>query len=474
MPSRKEAIAELARRRLIDFAILTRKGYIPNWHHYEIAERLEAVESGSERRLMIFVPPRHGKSELASVRFPAWCVGRNPERHIMAASYSGDLATDFGRQVRNLVADELYVEIFGKVLSGDSTAADRWNTVKNGRYVSAGVGGPLVGRGADILLIDDPIKDYEEAHSPVIREKAWNWYTTVPLTRLHKDGSIILIQTRWHEDDLAGRILKSAKETGEKWGIVSFPAIAEEDEEYRKKGEPLWPGMKSLAELEQIRATQGSVKWASLYQQKPPKEQGAIFKREWFPLYSGEPLGGLVRRSQFLDTAHKTKKENDYSVLITFDVMTGSNIYVRHIWREKVQYPDLKRKIIALFSTHKSHELCIEDKDAGAMLIQEFQRDTSLPVIPIQADKDKVLRANAATPSCEAGKVYLPEDAPWLEAFLDELMSFPSGEHDDQVDAFVHGINRLKEVGDGVIPPAERMTVDVGFKSIGSQLEDPI
>src|SRR3990172_3858358 len=243
-PSRKEAIAELARRRLIDFSILTRKGYIPNWHHYIIAEKLEAVERGEITRLAIFMPPRHGKTELASIRFPAW-----------------------------------------------------------------GVGGPIVGRGADILLIDDPIKDYEEAHSAVIRQKVWDWYTTVALTRLHQNGAIILIETRWHEDDLAGRILKSAKETGEEWEIISFPALAEEDEEHRKKGEALWPGMKSLAELEQIRATQGSVKWASLYQQKPPKEQGAIFKREWFPRYKGEPYGVLVRRSQVLDTPHKTNKK---------------------------------------------------------------------------------------------------------------------------------------------------------------------
>src|SRR3990172_2712893 len=473
-PSRKEAIAELARRRLIDFSILTRKGYIPNWHHYIIAEKLEAVERGEITRLAIFMPPRHGKTELASIRFPAWCVGRNPEKHIIAASYSGDLATDFGRQVRNLVADELYVELFSKILSDDSTAADRWNTVKNGRYVSAGVGGPIVGRGADILLIDDPIKDYEEAHSAVIRQKVWDWYTTVALTRLHQNGAIILIETRWHEDDLAGRILRSAKETGEHWDIISFPAIAEEDEEHRKKGEALWPGMKSIAELEQIRATQGSVKWSSLYQQKPPKEQGAIFKREWFPRYKGEPYGVLVRRSQVLDTAHKTKKENDYSSLITFDTMNGGNIYVRHVWREKVIYPDLKRKVADLFASHKSHELCVEDKDAGAMLIQEFQRDTKLPVIPIQADKDKVLRAHAATPLCEAGKVYLPEDAPWLEAFLDELMSFPSGENDDQVDAFVHGINRLKDIADSAVPEPKEMTVDTGFRSIGTMLEMPI
>jgi predicted phage terminase large subunit-like protein len=414
---------------------------------------------------MLFEPPRHGKSELGSVRFPAWYLGRNKRRGVAGASYSGDLATDFGRQTRDLVASEIYESIFGRTISADATAAADWRPARGGRYVAVGVGGPLTGRGADLLIIDDPIKDYEEAHSAVIREKVWNWYLTVALTRVHKGGAIILIQTRWHEDDLAGRILEKAKETGEHWEIVEFPAIAEEDEPFRKKGEALWPAGKPLHELLMLKQTLGSIQWESLYQQKPPREQGNVFKREWFKPHRGEPFGDLIRRSQILDTAHKTKKENDYSANMTLELRT-SGIWIRHLWRDKVTYPDLKRVTKTLFGEWKAHELCIEDKDAGAMLIQELQRDTTLPVIALEADKDKVLRAHAATPTCEAGRVYYDADAPWVEAFFRELMAFPSGKNDDQVDVLVHGINRLKELG-AFLPNLDDVVVDTGHRSIG-------
>ena len=421
---------------------------------------------------MLFEPPQHGKSELGSIRFPAWYLGRNPHRSVACASYSGDLATHFGRQARNLVADPLYEEIFGKVISGDSTAADRWSTVKGGQYIAVGVGGPLAGRGTDVLVIDDPIKDYEEAYSPVIREKVWNWYASVALTRVRKGGAIIVIQTRWHADDLSGRILKKAEETGEHWEIVSFPAIAEEDEPYRKKGEALWPAGKPLHELLMVKETQGSMKWQSLYQQKPPREQGNIFKREWFRPHRGEPLGDRIRLTQIWDTAHKTKKQNDYSVCVTLDLRTGG-LFIRNVWRERVEYPDLKRKAVQFQEAWKADEVCVEDKDAGAMLIQELQRNTSLPVIALEADKDKVLRAHAATPMCEAGRVYYDADAPWVETLFEELMAFPSGAHDDQVDALVHGINRLKDLG-VFLPDIEGMMVDTGHRSIGQDLELPL
>jgi predicted phage terminase large subunit-like protein len=471
-PSQAEAVAELARRHLIDFAILTKPGYIPGWHHEETAEKLEAVERGEITRLMLFEPPRHGKSELGSIRFPAWYLGRNPHRSVACASYSGDLATHFGRQARNLVADLLYEEIFGKIISADSAAADRWSTVKGGHYIAVGVGGPLSGRGADVLIIDDPFKDYEEAFSPVIREKVWNWYISVALTRVHKGGAIILIMTRWHDDDLAGRILRQAKETGEHWEIVSFPAIAEKDEPNRRKGEALWPAGKPLHELMKIRDTQGSMIWQSLYQQKPPKEQGNVFKREWFRPHKGEPFGGLLRTSQIWDTAHKTKKVNDYSACVTMELRTGG-VFLRNVWREKVEYPDLKRKAVEFQAVWKADEVCIEDKDAGAMLIQELQRNTRLPIIPLEADKDKVLRANAATPMCESGRVYYDADAPWVEMFFEEMMAFPGGTNDDMVDAFVHGINRLKGIGEHAVPEPERMIVDTGFRSIGTMMEEP-
>ncbi len=236
-----------ARKALLRFTEYTLPNYIAANHHTLIADKLEALERGDIDRLMINMPPRHGKSELASRRFPAWFLGRNPDKSVIAASYNSDLATDFGRQVRNIVACTGYSKLFETRLAEDSRAANRWNTDDGGTYVAAGVGTAITGRGADILLIDDPLKDREEADSELQRQKIWDWYTSTAYTRLAPNGRIVVIQTRWHEDDLSGRLLEESKKGGDAWDVLELPAINDD-------GEALWPEFYPLKVLERYRA----------------------------------------------------------------------------------------------------------------------------------------------------------------------------------------------------------------------------
>lgn len=415
--------------------------------------------------LIVNMPPRHGKSTLVSRYFPAWYTGLFPDRRVLLASYESNFAASWGLAAKD-EAERLGARLFGVRVRRDVSAASNWRyRGQEGGMSTAGVGGPFTGKGGNVLIIDDPIKNPEEARSPARRQQIWDWFLAVALTRLEPGGAIVVIQTRWHEDDLTGRILKEFRHEDLK--VLSFPAIAgESDPLGRASGEALCPERFDESAIAGIRKALGAYWFSALYQQSPRPEDGSVFKESWFPRFGGEPPGLLLRRTQVLDSAHKTRKENDYSCVVTIDLMdTGT--YLRHVWREKVTYPDLKHRTQELFAEWDADEICIEDKDAGAMLIQELQRDTQLPVIPIKTDRDKVARAHAATPLCEAGRVFLPnsDEAPWLGEFLSELLGFPNAEHDDQVDAFVHGLNRLKDIGP-VSWKAEDLTVDTGHRFI--------
>ena len=257
----EKQIIQAGRYSLIDFSIILDKNYKPSFHHEKIANALERVEKGEIKRLIIQMPPRHGKSQLASINFPAWYLGRNPDKEIITASYSADLAIDFGSKTRDVVSDELYKEIFETRLKQDDQNKAKWKTNKKGSYTSVGVGGPLTGRGANVLIIDDPIKNREEAESETIRKKVWDWYTSTAYTRLEKNGAIIVIMTRWHLDDLAGRLLDYEEHGGEHWEVISFPAVAEQDEDYRKEGEALWPAKYDLDALMNIKQNIGAYDW---------------------------------------------------------------------------------------------------------------------------------------------------------------------------------------------------------------------
>lgn len=270
----EKQIIQAGRYSLIDFSIILDKNYKPNWHHEQIASALEKVESGEIKRLLIQMPPRHGKSQLASINFPAWYLGRNPNKEIITASYSSDLAIDFGSKTRDVVNDEIYKDIFETRLKQDEQNKAKWRTNDKGSYTSVGVGGPLTGRGANILIIDDPLKNREEAESETMRKKVWDWYTSTAYTRLEKNGAIIVIMTRWHLDDLAGRLLDYEQHGGEHWEVISFPAIAEDDERFRKKGEALWESKYDLNALLNIKQNIGAYDWCT------PKET-PILMEDW-------------------------------------------------------------------------------------------------------------------------------------------------------------------------------------------------
>ena len=421
---------ELSQEGLIDFARYTLPGYEAAGHHRLISEKLEAVERGDIKRLMIFMPPRHGKSELASKRFPAWYLGRNPRNQIIAASYSTSLAEDFGREVRNIVGSAEYANVFGDVsLREDSKSAGRWNTDKGGSYIAAGVGKGITGRGANVLLIDDPVKDREEADSEVIRNKVWNWYTSTAYTRLMPGGAVVLIQTRWHEDDLAGRLLDCQKNGGDKWEVLSLKAIDDDNK-------ALWPEWYSVAELERIRSVIGPRDWSALYQQEPMPDTGDFFRREWFQFYKELPKD--VRFYITCDYA-VTADAGDYTVHLVWAADKEENIYIVDIWRSQSDTNTWINALIGLVNRYRPTQIGEENgqiiKSVGPFIEKKMQ-ETSCYAYRQQypSVSDKATRAQSFRGRASQGKVFLPVQAEWLTDFFKELLAFPVGKHDDIVD----------------------------------------
>jgi predicted phage terminase large subunit-like protein len=413
--------------------------------HIEILlTELEAVERGDVKRLIVSMPPRHGKSLTSSVHFPAWYLGKHPDHSIISCSYGQDLSDDFGRKVRNLVSDSLHRATFAAcLLSEDSTSMRRFNTTAGGSYYAVGRGGAITGRGANLLLIDDPLKDLDEAQSEIIRRGLHEWYASVAYTRLQPGGAIVLVTTRWHEADLAGWLMR--EHADERWKVVSLPAIAEADDDWRKEGEALWTERYPVPVLAEIRAAIGTAAWTSLYQQRPSAAEGQIFKRDWFERYSTPPES-FTRIIQSWDTAFKSGRENDFSVCTTWgEAKTG--YYLLHLWRARVEFPELKRKVEELAGLWTPSAVLVEDKASGQSLLQELKAETLLPIRPIRVDSDKVARAQAVTPLLEAGRVFIPPQASWCDDFLDEVASFPNGIHDDQVDSLTQGLAYLRGKG---------------------------
>lgn len=442
----EELASRAARRHLIPFTHLTKSDYRPSWHQELTAEKLEQVERGEINRLMIFEPPRHGKSELSSVRFPSWYLGKNPTRHFIQASYAAELALDFGRKVRNLTEES--AELFpNSQMSPDSTAAGRWSNRKGGSYMAAGVGGPISGRGAHILNIDDPVKDRKQADSKIYRDSTWAWYTDVAYTRLSGQvpgpaGAVVLTMTRWHKDDLAGRILAKAKETGERWTVLSLPAIAERDEPFRKAGEALWPAAFPLDKLEAIKATIGTRAWLALYQQTPTEEEGGIFKRQWWKYYNELPNTTQLW-IQSWDMSFKETADGSFVVGQVWAVK-GANKYLVDQVRERMDFVAAKKAVVAMKNKYpQTSAILVEDKANGPAIVSDLKN--SIPgLIEIPPDGGKEARASAASPEVEAGNVHLPISPGWVDEYVDELADFPSGTNDDQVDATSQALNYLR------------------------------
>lgn len=412
---------------------------------------------------MVFCPPRHGKSWLCSQYFPAWYIGAFRKRVILT-SYGATFAATWGRLARNVLTEwgptvwpATKTHSAARVAQ-DSSAADRWELEDaNGEFgvmYTAGIEGGTTGRGASLLIVDDPVKNMEEAKSLTMREKAWDFYTSTAYTRLEPDASILVIQTRWHYDDLSGRILaESVFGDGEPWHVINLPAIAEADEEYpitndksfvRREGEALWRTRFSLERLARIRADVGGAVWSSLYQQHPTPDAGMIWHREWFQRYRELPT--ITRTIQTVDSAFKTSMAADYSVIATWGA-TASGFYLLDVWRTRVEFPELKRAIVDQHAKHKPSAIYIEDKASGQSALQELRRDTALPLLPYVSSDSKIARAQAVSPLAEAGKVYIPESADWLADWLDEHAHFPNAAHDDTVDTTSMALEKLR--GDG-------------------------
>jgi len=432
---------------------------------------LEEVAKGNILRVIITLPPRHGKSETTSKHFPAWFLGKYPDEDVILTSYAADLAEDHSRKAREILR-EYGESIFGISLSSDSSAVNRWGIEGHrGGLIAAGVGGPITGRGAKVAIIDDPFKGPEDSHSPTQRQKVINWYKSVLRTRLAPGGAIIVMHTRWHEEDLVGYLLNGDggddESDRENWVVINLPAIAEEDDPLgRELGEPLWPERFPLEELNKLRRAAGSYYWAALYQQRPSPEGGGMLRRNWWKFYRVAPR--FEEMIQTWDCAFKDEGDTSYVVGQVWG-RVGADKYLVDQVRDKMDLPATMRAIYSLSNRWpNTRAKLIEDKANGTAVIQMLNR--KIPgLIPIEPAGGKIVRARAVSPEIESGNVYLPdpEIAPWVHDFIEECAAFPSGRHNDQVDAMTQALNWLAEHARGIDPSLGqalgRMTDMPGF-----------
>src|SRR6516162_1457500 len=414
-----------------------------NWHLEVIAAKLAAVWNGEIRRLIINLPPRSLKSLMSSIAFPAWCLGHDPSAQILCVSYAQDLADKLARDCRSIMMSPWYQRIFPTRLAPHRQAVQEFLTTRQGYRLATSNGGVLTGRGADIILIDDPLKP-EEALSDAQRQAANDWFSHTLYSRLNdkREGAIVIIMQRLHEDDLVGHVLEQ-----EPWEVVRFPAIAEADEVHeietiwgprtyiRRQGEALHPEREPLDTLDRIRRTIGEYNFAGQYQQSPAPLGGGMVKREWFTCYDEKDLPERFDRIvQSWDTANKVTELSDFSVCTTWGIK-GKNVYLLYVLRERLKYPDLKRAVREQQSLFNATVVLIEDKASGTQLIQELNVDGCRSVTSYKPECDKIMRLHAQTAMIENGFVYVPEGASWLAGYLHEMSVFPNGKHDDQVDS---------------------------------------
>ena len=413
-------------------------------HHQIIANEFTTISNDSKGRLIVNMPPRHTKSEFASVYFPAWMMGRNPKMKLMQVSHNTELATRFGSKVRNLLASPEYSQIFGDVrLREDAKAKGKWETNHGGEYFAAGVGGAITGRGADLLIIDDPHTE-QDSLSEGAMERAYDWYTSGPRQRLQPGGSIVLVMTRWAEDDLTGRLLKAQKEPkADKWKQISFPAIM-------PSGEPVWPEYWSFDELEKVKASLTIRNWSAQYMQEPTSEEGAIIKRDWWQVWKGG-LPTLKHVIQSYDTAFSKAETADYSAITTWGIFKPFEdepeaIILLDAVRGKWDFPELKVVALDQYKYWEPESVVIEQKATGQPLTQEFRR-MGIPVIDFvpSKGKDKHTRVNACAPMFESGQVFYPEGERFAYEVIEECAAFPHGANDDYVDSTTQAMLRYRQ-----------------------------
>jgi predicted phage terminase large subunit-like protein len=438
--------SKLAQENFMSFVLQVWPDFIGGRHHKIMAEKFEGIASGKIRRLIINMPPRHTKSEFASFLLPAWLIGRRPKLKIMQTTHTAELAFRFGRKVRTLMEGEEYRKVFQQVdLKADDKAAGRWSTRQGGEYFAAGVGGAVTGRGADLLIIDDPHSE-QDALSPAALEHAYEWYTSGPRQRLQPGGSIVIVMTRWAENDLTGKLLRQQQRDilADKWEIVEFPALM-------PSGEPLWPEFWKKDELLAVKGSLSVGKWEAQWQQNPTSESSAILKREWWNKWENE-IPKLSYVMQSYDTAYSKQTQADYSAITTWGVFyprpdEAPNILLLDARKGRWDFPDLRRTALEEFKYWNPECVLIESKASGMPLTQEL-RAMGIPVVNYSPSRgnDKITRVNSIAPLFEAGLVWAP-DTRWAEEVIEECAAFPAGENDDYVDTVTQALRRFREGG---------------------------
>ena len=426
-------------------------GFIYGRHHALMAQKFEDIANGKARRLIINMPPRHTKSEFASYLLPAWYLGKFPDKKIIQCSNTAELAVGFGRKVRNLVSSEMYSKIFPNVsLRADSKAAGRWATNANGDYFAIGVGGTVTGKGADLLIIDDPHSEQEAAlasSDPTVFDKVFEWYTSGPRQRLQPGGSIVVVMTRWAKRDLTGKICQSVIDRdGELWDMISLPAIL-------PTGKPLWPEFWSLDELSKLRDELPLPKWQAQYQQDPTSEQGAIVKREWWKVWEGERPPPCEFIIQSWDTAFTKNERSDYSACTTWGVFhlnedqNDTHIILLDALKERLEFPELKQRALDMYTEWEPDACIVEAKASGAPLVFEL-RKMGIPVQEFTPTRgnDKITRVNSVSDLFASGKVWAPRKR-WAEEVIEEMAAFPNSDHDDLVDSATQALIRFRKGG---------------------------
>ena len=420
--------------------------FIEGSHHKRIADKFNKLASGEIKRLIINMPPRHTKSEFGSYLLPAWMVGKNPKLKIIQSTNTTELSVRFGRKAKALIDSPEYQKVFKTKLREDSQAAGKWETAQGGEYYAAGVGSAITGRGADLLIIDDPHSEQDAMNAQAL-ERTYEWYTSGPRQRLQPGGSIIVIMTRWNEKDLTGRLLNAQKEVkADQWEIIEFPAIM-------PSGQPVWPEYWKLEDLESVKASIPLSKWNAQYMQNPTSEEGALIKREWWRPWEHEELPPLEHVIQSYDTAFMKKQTADYSAITTWGVFRPSeddppNLILVDAVKARYEFPELRRVALEQYGYWNPETVIIESKASGLPLTYEL-RKMGIPVINFTPSKgnDKHTRVNAVSPMIESGLIWAPKEMEFAQEVIEECAAFPYGDHDDLVDSMTQALMRFRQGG---------------------------
>ena len=428
--------------------------FIEGKHHKKIAEKFNDIANKKIKRLIINMPPRHTKSEFASFLLPAWMVGRQPNLKIIQSTHTTELAIRFGRKAKTLIDSPEYQQMFKTTLREDSQAAGKWETSQGGEYYAAGVGSAITGRGADLLIIDDPHSE-QDALNMASMERAYEWYTSGPRQRLQPGGAIVVVMTRWNMKDLTGMLLKSQKELkSDQWHLIEFPAIL-------PSGKPVWPEYWKKDELEGVKASISIGKWNAQWMQNPTAEEGSLIKREWWKVWEKDTMPPLEHVIQSYDTAFLKKESADYSAITTWGVFrpdqdSPPNLILLDAVKDRLEFPELRKKAMEQYRYWNPETVIIESKASGLPLTYEL-RKMGIPVINFTPSRgnDKHARVNACAPIFESGQIWAP-DMKFAEEVVEECASFPYGDHDDLVDSTTQAVMRFRQGGFISLPDDEK------------------